>query len=322
MRTASVLAVLACLLFAGNPVVAQAADHPSSDLELTRDDILVRGKSWIDERVPYSQSSWHTNQFGRYRQDCSGYVSMAWGLHRVRWTGDIMEVAHRIDRRDLLPGDALWLHGSSTQHMALFVRWADSAETRAVVWEEYRTGTVASERTWSASRTSRFNAIRYDNVIEGDATTCATAQLSHTRYPALAAGASGELVRAAQCLLIRAGFNTGEGGPSGTFDPTTADAARQFRASVGLPAEGEVDAHTWTALLSAGSTPTIQDGSSGGAVLRVQRALNAARSAGLTVDGRFGPRTTAAVRDYQSASGLGVDGIVGPNTWKALQAGR
>ncbi|WP_232376486.1 C40 family peptidase [Amycolatopsis aidingensis] len=322
MRSAGVLAILACLLFVGNPVAAQAADHPSSDLELTRDDILERGKSWIDERVPYSQSSWHTNRFGTYRQDCSGYVSMAWGLHQVRWTGNIMEVAHRIDKQDLLPGDALWLHGSSTQHMALFVRWADSARTRAVVWEEYRTGTVASERTWSASRTSRFNAIRYDNVLEGDAKTCATVQLSYTEYPALAAGASGDLVRAAQCLLIKAGYNTGEDGPSGTFDASTADAARQFRASVGLPAAGEVDAHTWTALLSAGSTPMLQNGSSGSAVLRVQRALNAAQSAGLAVDGQYGPKTVAAVRDYQSAKGLGVDGIVGPNTWKALQAGR
>lgn len=38
----------------------------------------------------------------------------------------------------------------------------------------------------------------------------------------------------------------------------------------------------------------------------------------LMADGIFGPMTTAAVKDYQSAKGLEVDGIVGPKTWHAL----
>ncbi|SFP70840.1 Peptidoglycan-binding (PGRP) domain of peptidoglycan hydrolases-containing protein [Amycolatopsis arida] len=302
---------------------AQTAGHPTTNLKLTRADILKRSKSWIDERVPYSQSSFHTNQYGRYRQDCSGFVSMSWGLRDSRWTGNLMEVATRISKADLLPGDALFLHQSGgTQHVALFVRWADSAKTQAVVREQYRTGTVASERTWSASRTSRFQAIRYKNVIEGDARTCAVVNENHLRYPKLDQGATGELVKAAQCLLTSAGFNTGADGPSGTFDETTANATKQFQVKVGLPASGSVDSRTWTALLSRGGTPQVQDGSSGDAVVRVQRSLNAAVGAGLNVDGLFGPKTTAAVKQYQSSRGLAADGIVGPNTWKALQAGK
>lgn len=38
----------------------------------------------------------------------------------------------------------------------------------------------------------------------------------------------------------------------------------------------------------------------------------------LQVDGKFGSKTQAAVKDYQKKQGLSVDGIVGNNTWGAL----
>ena len=151
---------------------------------------------------------------------------------------------------------------------------------------------------------------------------CTGAKIDFAAYPDLTAGATGEAVKAAQCVLRANGFSTGEGDPTGTLDAATADAVRKFQTARGLSATGAVDARTWTALLAAGSTPQVQDGSSGEAVGRVQRALNAAVAAKLDIDGQFGPSTTAAVKRYQSARGLGADGIVGTNTWKALQSGR
>lgn len=38
----------------------------------------------------------------------------------------------------------------------------------------------------------------------------------------------------------------------------------------------------------------------------------------LDVDGKIGPESTAAIKDFQAKNGLQVDGIVGPQTWGAL----
>lgn len=140
-------------------------------------------------------------------------------------------------------------------------------------------------------------------------------------YPDLATGASGAEVRAAQCLLKDAGFPTGDK-PSGSFDEATVTATKQFQTDIGLTATGEIDKHTWTALLSSGDTPELSEGSKGSAVTRLQRALTAASGATVTQDGIFGPKTKQAVTDYQTAVGVDATGVVDATTWQALQAGK
>jgi peptidoglycan hydrolase-like protein with peptidoglycan-binding domain len=151
---------------------------------------------------------------------------------------------------------------------------------------------------------------------------CTTVGLDFTAYPQIASGASGAAVKAAQCVLKSAGFSPGSGDPTGTFDAGTVAAAKAFQSSRGLVADGVVGARTWTALLSAGTTPALNEGSTGAAVSRLQRSLTAALSRTVGIDGTFGPQTTQAVRDFQTSRGLGTDGIVGAQTWTALQAGR
>lgn len=149
---------------------------------------------------------------------------------------------------------------------------------------------------------------------------CVRASLDGPDYETIGAGDSGDLVLVAECLLLAAGF--GEGTPDVEFDSATTGAVQEFQADRGIAVDGSVNAATWTALLSAGATPSLQDGSNGLAVKRAQRALNAAIQAGLSVDGVFGADTEAAVREYQEGRGLAADGIVGPDTWEALQHGR
>jgi hypothetical protein len=52
-------------------------------------------------------------------------------------------------------------------------------------------------------------------------------------------------------------------------------------------------------------------------IKEIQQALNRNGSS-LTVDGVKGPRTEAALREFQKRAGLTVDGLVGPKTLKAL----
>ena len=66
---------------------------------------------------------------------------------------------------------------------------------------------------------------------------------------------------------------------------------------------------------------TIQNGSTGNDVRRLQRILVMIKSLGPTeIDGVFGAKTEAAVKDFQSGNGLTADGIVGPKTWDAIDA--
>jgi hypothetical protein len=57
-------------------------------------------------------------------------------------------------------------------------------------------------------------------------------------------------------------------------------------------------------------------------VRSVQRALRRTAGADLVVDGVFGPRTKAAVEEFQQATALKSDGVVGAQTWNELPDGR
>ncbi|MFI5843973.1 peptidoglycan-binding protein [Catenuloplanes sp. NPDC051500] len=73
----------------------------------------------------------------------------------------------------------------------------------------------------------------------------------------------------------------------------------------------------WTQVDQPASWPRLENGSTGANVQVLQHLLNAAGQ-NLTVDGSFGPATTAAVKSFQSANGATSDGIVGMMTWSKL----
>ncbi|MEU4804051.1 hypothetical protein [Actinosynnema sp. NPDC023587] len=175
MNTRVLVAVLACaaatqMSVAQMPVahadasaVSAACGTTPEDRVTSRGETQARSQSWLDERVPYSQSACHRNQFGDYRTDCSGYVSMAWGLNHSRTTTTLREVGTEVPRADLRAGDALVNDG----HAALFIRWADDAKTEPVMREQTGPdGELPVERKWTAGRLDTYTPLRYNKIVE------------------------------------------------------------------------------------------------------------------------------------------------------------
>jgi len=143
--------------------------------------------------------------------------------------------------------------------------------------------------------------------------------LTPFRGQVVSLGASGPAVTALQQALRLAPAD-------GSFGPQTMGAVQAFQRSHALPATGAVTPAMWSALIVALAPPapvvgalasyrnqTLRTGSSGPAVIALQRALRVNPA-----DGAFGPMTTAAVLAFQRAHRLAASGVVDAATWAAL----
>jgi murein L,D-transpeptidase YcbB/YkuD len=84
-----------------------------------------------------------------------------------------------------------------------------------------------------------------------------------------------------------------------------------------LADDGIVGPRTRAALFSQtvpAERPDLRQGAEGDQVRWVQMRV------GCVPDGKFGPATERAVRQFQRGAGLADDGVVGPKTWAALTA--
>jgi hypothetical protein len=121
---------------------------------VSRKHVIERARSWLRPIVPYSQTAFHISEYGHYRADCSGYVSMAWALpgkpasrHGGLNTLGLAAVSFIIGKDELLPGDVLLRANGTplTRHAVIFSAWID-VEQRAYWGFEQAGGTGTTYR--------------------------------------------------------------------------------------------------------------------------------------------------------------------------------
>lgn len=137
-------------------------------------------------------------------------------------------------------------------------------------------------------------------------------------------------VKEIQEILKGAGFYPGL--PDGVMGSQTRMAIKKFQKARGLKVTGKVDSTTQLTLLRerrAGlkrdkKTSEIQDEvlnhrlKSKGRVRQIQIALKKSGFYAGEVDGKTGPHTKRAIKNFQKANGLSPTGIVGQKTWDKL----
>lgn len=157
----------------------------------------------------------------------------------------------------------------------------------------------------------------------------------------LKSGASNRYVEALQHELKNEGYRLDV---TGTYDSSTVTTVKEYQVAKNMTVNGQSDAKVWAALLSTktalppkevvpsgkptpdpaapapapASFTTRSKGSTGSSVKTLQRLLNSAVDANLTVDGRFGTATEAAVKKFQKAKKLQQTGSVTTATWTKL----
>lgn len=107
-------------------------------------------------------------------------------------------------------------------------------------------------------------------------------------------------------LLVVAGLSTGLV-VAGTATQAGAISPSPFACTQTTATQHELDAYIAT-------LPTLEEGNRGSAVLGLQLYLTV-RGYDLSTTGYFGPKTKAAVQDFQYHYGEPQDGVVGPSTW-------
>ncbi|MFC7510966.1 peptidoglycan-binding protein [Streptomyces thermocarboxydus] len=324
---------------------------PGTVPAISRTDIVKRAASWVTQKVPYSVSSYWSDG---YRQDCSGYVSMAWKLPGNEWTGSLAQYGEKITKAELQPGDILLFHNASDpysgSHVVIFGGWANSARTQYIAYEQTPPGARKMTTPYAYwSNSARYVPYRYKGVTDGAAgaapetavpASVPEPQVADSSLSPRARTPSGRAAGCSSppCRTVRANRTPGRrrcgAGPAGcrrgrcsrsvgtTVRRGPGWLKRRFRFCPGGPSR--------RARLARG------DGLSGPGAVPPGRGERARHPAGPATGGqgvrphytqgpgpRWGEEDRRNVADFQRAQGWrgrAADGVPGPETWRRLFA--
>ena len=149
---------------------AESGTTASAQSDDRRDEIISRAQTWVDQGVPYNWDATHPDPQGKqYRMDCSGFVSMAWGLDDSLNTVTLPDVSHKIDKDELKPSDVLMKGGPGTEgangHVVIFNGWANDDKTAYHALEENGSlGSVAHEVSYPYDQDDSFVPYRLNGL--------------------------------------------------------------------------------------------------------------------------------------------------------------
>ncbi|MEU6678346.1 peptidoglycan-binding protein [Streptomyces sp. NPDC046925] len=334
----------------GTPGPTEAAPRP-----MTRTAILARAATWVAAKVPYSMSKYWTDG---YRQDCSGFVSMAWNLGGNEWTGSLAKYGVRITKEQLQPGDMLLFHNPANpekgSHVTIFAGWANTARTQYIAYEQTRPHARKQTTPYAYwSNGSRYLAYRYKGVTGG--APGGARPSTGAAYPGAGSfgpGANNKYVTQLGKALVKRGggrFYTSGPGPRWTDADRRATQAFQLAQGwKGKDADGLPGPATWSYLMtgkgrdipragagaggSQGRAPAypgsgvFRPGQSSPSVEKLGRQL-VKKGFGKHYARGPGPqwsesdrRNVEAFQRSQGWRGAAADGYPGPETWRRLFA--
>ncbi|MEW2496833.1 peptidoglycan-binding protein [Streptomyces nodosus] len=235
-----------------------SAEVPTAAPRTTRAQIISRAKKWITAKVPYSMYDYWSDG---YRQDCSGYVSMAWNLGSNEWTGSLDKFGVRISKEQLQPGDMLLFHNTANpekgSHVVLFAGWTDSTHRFYTAYEETPPRARRQSTPYAYwSNSGRYVPYRYKNVVDSKS-ALPDLFASVPGYPGLEMfrqGADSPYVTRLGRQLISKGFGThytaGPGPHWGETDRRNVEAFQRAQGWNGDHADGYPGPETWRRLFS------------------------------------------------------------------------
>ena len=247
----------------------------------TRAEIIKRAKEWVGARVPYSMDDYWSDG---YRQDCSGFVSMAWNLPGNEWTGSLDQYGVRIAKDDLLPGDILLFHNPSDpeqgSHVVIFGGWTDYTHTYYIAYEETRPYARRQSTPYAYwSHSDHYLAYRYKGLAGGTAGAAPDTDGTGNAKPAtdkeatpfpgaayFGPGASNKYVTQLGRMLVARGagryYTSGPGPRWSDADRRATRAFQQAQGWTGGDADGLPGPWTWM-LLATGTGRDVASGAAG-----------------------------------------------------------
>lgn len=163
---------------------ASAAPVPGFNYEISREEVIERAHVWVDDPRPYSMENFDVGPEDDpdilWRQDCSGFVSMAFAArdsdNPTGFTTETLhpdggyDIAHSITKDELLPGDFILQRNADSSsgvgHVVLFNGWAEDGGYHLLEQSYGGGGTVARVAQYPYDDLPEYHPFRYNLIVD------------------------------------------------------------------------------------------------------------------------------------------------------------